>query len=112
MKKKHEMPPHRRLTEQDAVQIYSGKALGLSRAEIAALADAYGASIETVRQIWRRRTWAYATRRLWLAPCKKSVDDVLSEAELLPLDDPFADDWAHWQAARGGCACAEYIHGP
>ena len=64
------------LTEQDAVRIYeckltrklqveNGVCFRSLRGQSGAVSKQYGVTSRTVRDIWNRQTWAFATRHLW-----------------------------------------------
>jgi hypothetical protein len=69
------------LTEQQAIEIYQHKLIFLTKPEYSSasshscslslrgksspLSKFYGVSPRTIRDIWNRQTWGYATNHLW-----------------------------------------------
>lgn len=90
------------------------------------LASKYGVSPRTIRDIWNRKTWGYATEHLWSLEQEQfgvsgqpstipsnslqtqesnpSMEIECAEAPLWEIpdihspewEDPFHDDWPHW----------------
>ena len=89
------------LTKQQVVEIYKHKLATLAhlsnpenqissiRGKCGPLSRVYGVSSRTIRDIWNRRTWGYATHHLWMEEEPRlSVKSILS-FDLQVLNFPF-----------------------
>jgi len=52
------------------------------------LSKQYGVSLKTIRDIWNHKSWAFATRHLWVV--------VFEPMDVQLRGDPFHCDWPHW----------------
>ena len=75
------------LTEQDAVKIYQfqvtwkaelsrGVPCRSLRGQSGPISRLFGVSSRTVRDIWNRQTWAYATKNLWTQEPEIKADNL------------------------------------
>ena len=71
------------------------------RGQRESIAEKYGTSARTVRNIWNHMSWIHVTRDLW-----ELVDDAATgswqtaeapTAAVPEFTDPFHDDWSYWQ---------------
>ena len=85
------------LSPQQAVEIYSRKlellasqkfgphvhrSRWLLRGQSARVSERYNVSAKTIRDIWSRRTWTFATGRLWLTESPQSSSQVFLHSTL------------------------------
>lgn len=105
------------LTEEDVLNIFKVKLFNdvcscSDRIDVGLLSERYGVSKKSIRNIWKRKTWAaetsgfpiFKTESLKSSDitqdtCRFEPSDVAFEAQ--DFKDPFHGDWPYWKETEG-----------
>ncbi len=73
------------LQAQSRDKIPDNKKMQLIKGQSARVAVMYGVTPRTIRDIWNRHSWAYATRHLWILEPQLSDENMVSTTEVQVL---------------------------